>query len=800
MAGSNHHSPPALFPGITGFLLAFLLVAGPVHAQLYLQNVKGTLRDQETRQPIPGAVLIFTGQEREYTTFSDAGGNFRVTIPPGRWNILISHLGYSPKILQNITVSTGKEVILEIPLDAKVFETQEVQVSAGTRSWLTPSSGSSVRTLQSQDATRFAGGYYDPLRMVANFAGITSGNSDESNEIVIRGNSPRGMLWRLEGLEIPNPNHLSGGVGNNGGAYSMISTDVLADFDFYSGAFPAEYGNALSGVMDLRLRKGNTDKYEYAIQLSVVGAEAAVEGPVGKTGDNSFLFNMRYANFDILKRYGIIAIQDLSIIPSSLDWTFRVNFHGDRMGDLELFTVGGNSKAGNEASTNKADVKMGVNNDEFLEEESLAVAGIKHTKNFKDGKTYLRTIIGFTRSDENWHEGIVDTNFVHKVNKQDWFISPALRTSVMVNRKMDLKNSVKAGFEYHRTFADMFSARRQPTQLFDTLVDRKAGNFYTQAYLQWKFRPGNAFELVPALHSTYTGINGEFLLEPRLGMVLNFGRNQSFNFGTGLYSRPEPEPIYYFRVKTGAKSRALVNSDLLCTRAFHLVAGYRKSFSNDLKVSLEGYYQHLFHVPVAVSATNTFSMVNISEGMPDTDLNNQGISDNRGLELTADKSFSRNYYLLATVSLFNSGYRASNKEWYSTYYNSNYVFNLVCGKEFRVGKDRQNSLGFNLRNIARGGYRYTPVDETLSIQKKAIIYDTRQTFGEHLPFYDRMDAGVNYRVNRKKSSFNFSLDIQNAINRHNVYRRNFSYVRGAIVQTDKKLIGLVPIAGIRFDF
>lgn len=800
MAGSNHNRQTAYFPGFPGLLLAFLLVAGPMYAQLYLQNVKGTLRDQETQLPISGVVLIFTGQKKEYTAFSDAGGNFKVKIPPGRWNILISHLGYSPKILQNISVSTGKEVILEIPLEAKVFETQEVLVSAGTQSWLAPSSGSSVRTLQSQDAARFAGGYYDPLRMVANFAGITSGNSDESNEIVVRGNSPRGLLWRLEGLEIPNPNHLSGGVGNNGGAYSMISTDVLADFDFYSGAFPAEYGNALSGVMDLRLRKGNTDKYEYAIQLSVVGAQAAAEGPIGRSGDNSFLFNVRYANFDVLKRYGIVAIQDLSIIPSSLDWTYRMNFHWDKMGDLELFSVGGKSRAGNEASENIADIKKGVNNDEFVEEESLAVAGIKHTKNFKDGKTYIRTIIGITRSDENWHEGIVDTNFVHKINKQDWFISPVLRSSVMVNRKLNLKNSVRAGFEYHRTFSDLFSIRRQSSQVVDTLVDRKARSFYTQAYVQWKFKPANFFELVPALHSTYTGINREFILEPRLGMILNFRGNHSFNFGTGFYSRPEPEPIYYFRVKTGAKTRALVNSDLQCTSAFHLVAGYRKYFSNDLKVSLEGYYQHLYHVPVAVSATNTFSMVNISEGMPDVDLNNSGLSDNKGFELTVDKSFSHNYYLLATISLFNSGYRASNKEWYSTYYNSNYVFNLVCGKDFKVGKFRQNSLGFNLRNIARGGYRYTPVDEALSKSRKAIVYDTDQTFGEHLPFYDRMDAGVNYRLNRKKSSFNFSLDIQNATNRHNVYRRSFSYAKGVIVQTDKKLIGLVPIAGIRFDF
>jgi outer membrane receptor protein involved in Fe transport len=244
----------------------------------------------------------------------------------------------------------------------------------------------------------------------------------------------------------------------------------------------------------------------------------------------------------------------------------------------------------------------------------------------------------------------------------------------------------------------------------------------------------------------------------------------------------------------------MVNSDLQTTKAFHLVAGYRKSFSNDLKVSAEFYYQHLFDVPVSIYNTNTFSMVNISDGLPDIDLNNNGRAENKGVELTFDKSFSKNYYFLTTLSLFNSEYMSSSSNWYSTYYNSNFVFNFVSGREFRVGKYKQNVLGFNLRNMARGGYRFTPPDNDLSIKRKAVVYNTSRTFGAHLPFYDRMDFGVNFRLNRKSSAFTCSLDIQNVLNRHNIYARSFSYSNGAVVTRDKKLIGLVPIAGFRFDF
>jgi hypothetical protein len=764
-----------------------------LRAQGYLQTVKGTLLDQESRQPIPEVILTFSNQLAVYSAFTDNLGNFKIKIPAGRWDILVSHLGYGPKVMQNVQVGTGKEVMLEIGLEAKVFETLEVEVSVGKKMWLTPSSGSSVQTLQSQDAARFAGGYYDPLRMVANFAGVTSGNSDDSNEIVVRGNSPRGMSWRLEGLEIPNPNHLSKGVGNNGGAYSMISTNVLA-------AFPAEFGNALSGVMDLRLRKGNTDRHEFGLQLSVVGAEASAEGPIGKLSGSSYLFNVRYANFNILKKYGIVSIQDLSIIPSSLDWTFKINFHGSKFGDLELFSIGGRSQAGNEPSQNKEDILKGINNDEFLEEGALAVFGIKHLKSFGDGKTYLRTIVGFTRSKENWHEGVLDTGFVHILNKQDWMISPVLRASVMLNRKVNTKNSFKIGFEYHNSFPDMLSIRRQSNAKYDTLVNQQSRSFYTQAYFQWKYKPFDSFEIIPSLHSTYTSINKHLTLEPRVGMVFHLPGSQSVNFGTGFYSKLEPLPVYYFRVKTGNASRKLLNSDLKTTKAFHLVAGYRKSFSNELKVSIEAYFQHLYNVPVSQYTNNTFSMVNISEGLPDIDLSNNGKSKNKGIEITLDKSFAHSYYLLATFSLFDSKYMASSTNWYSTYYNSNFVFNFLLGREFKVGKFGQNSLGFNLRNIARGGYRFTPPNYAQSILKKSVIYNVQQTFGEHLPFFERLDAGVNYRINKKNSAFNFSLDIQNVLNRHNVYRRNFSYFQGSILETDRKLIGLVPIAGIRFDF
>jgi hypothetical protein len=139
--------------------------------------------------------------------------------------------------------------------------------------------------------------------MASNFAGV-SGANDARNDIIIRGNSPSGLLWQLEGLNIPNPNHF-GSLSSTGGPVSMLNNNVLDKSDFMTSAFPAQYGNALSGVFDLSLRNGNNEKYEFLGQVGFNGFELGAEGPFSKNSKSSFLINYRYSTLALFQQIGI---------------------------------------------------------------------------------------------------------------------------------------------------------------------------------------------------------------------------------------------------------------------------------------------------------------------------------------------------------------------------------------------------------------------------------------------------------------------------------------------------------------
>jgi len=290
------------------------------------------------------------------------------------------------------------------------------------------------------------------------------------------------------------------------------------------------------------------------------------------------------------------------------------------------------------------------------------------------------------------------------------------------------------------------------------------------------------------------------VLEPRLGMIFRISPNSSVTMGSGFHSRLEPLSIYHYRVKITKKKRDTRNSDLKTSRAFHLTAGYNYYFGKDLHLNLETYFQYLYDVPANEMAFGQFSILNQAEGLPDVLLENKGRGKNKGLEFTVEKSFSDNYYLLGTASLFNSTYKAPDKKWYNTCYNTNFVYNLQAGKEFPFGKLRQQVPGIRIRANYRGGLRYTPVDMPLSVKYKKLVYQADRTYGERLPDYKRLDLGVTWKINRPGYTITFMCDIQNAGNTRNILRRRFSYQNKTVVVQDYKSIGIVPVLAVKAEF
>jgi len=780
-------------------LLLFLFPAS-IPGQVYFQKLSGVVIDSDSKSPLQGAAISVETTSKSNIIYSDTLGKFLFMLPPGRHSLMVSFLGYNSRHIKDILIGTGKESNISIELTESNRQINQVIVRGESRRSLNSMATVSARRLSNQDAARYAGGYYDPLRMVTNFPGVSASNDDGSNQVIIRGNSPRGILWRLEGIEIPNPNHLSSGQGASSGAYSMISTNVLSGFDFYTGAFPAEYGNGYSGVMDLNLRSGNSSKPEFSLGVSVVGAEVSLEGPLHKSSGSSMFGNFRYANFDFLGKYGVIDTDDVGIIPRSMDWAFKTSIKTKRAGTFDFFSVGGSSLVGDIASDNKEELTSGADNSEYIEKQFTMVAGVKHLWVLPDTKTYIRTTVGYTYQNDSNNNHTIDTLLKKTLTYSEMFKYPSLRASILINHKINTKNTLRFGVNLNYIGGDMLARRYLSKTLYDTLINTKAQSWYNGYYVQWKYKANSQIEINTGLHIFHSGVTREFVLEPRLSMKFYLHNNQTITFGTGLHSRLEPLAIYNYRIRVNSTHRYERNSDLKAIKALHFTLGYDAPLGTDTHIGLEAYFQSLFDVPVSINTLSQYSILNSSYGLPDVIMVNKGKGLNAGIELTIEKDFTHNYYYLFTASLFDSRYKAMDGNWYNTYYNNGYIFNLTAGKEFAVGKKKQNLIGFNIKAMMRGGFCYTPVDYASSLIKKKLVYKISDTYGEHLPLYERFDLGLSYRLNKVQSAWIFMIDIQNITNRKNVVRNRFSYNAGVVTESYSRSIGLVPIASIKLEF
>jgi hypothetical protein len=782
-------------------IIPAILLSGHLFAQTPTQTVKGIVSDRERGTPLPGANIIIVNSTPLTGTISDENGKFHFTAPIGRITIRASFMGYQDFIIKDILVATGKQVDLPIEMSENIVTAKEVVVTAGGNygSSVNQMATISARTLRANDALRFAGGFYDPSRMVNSFAGVVTANNDESNDIVIRGNSSRGLLWRLEGIEIPNPNHFSDGQGGSGGAYSAITSNVISSLDFFSGAFPAEYGNAMSGVMDLSLRKGNTDKYEFAFQTGMIGGEVSAEGPVFASKNSSFLINARYVNFSLLNNLGLIDLGETNYAPRSHDMVFNINIPTKKAGLFNIFGFTGGSSLGKTAEHNYNLWENQNDRWEEMEELNTTVTGLKHLFQLPGGNSYLRSVFAFTTYHDSYSEGFIDSSYTRANSYYYNFRYPAIRFSEMLNSRITSKTILRMGLNVQYLMARMEDMRQNSSGMYDTLVTPEASGLLLEYYAQIKNRVTENFEITYGFQSMSFSVNGEMTVEPRAGMRWQVSPGNFFTAGIGLHSRIESFPVYYNLIKNDYSEYVPLNKDLHFSKSFHLVTGVDLSVSKDIRLKIELYNQSLFDIPIVYNINSRYSSINSAEDLPSAKLVNKGLGYNRGIEFTLEKSYSSNYYYLFTLSLFDSKYKAGDNKWYNTYYNTSFVSNLLAGKDFYFGKTKRNCLGINLKSLYRGGYRYTPLDREKTIRYKRIIYSS-QTYGERLTDFLRIDGGISYRRNNPSFSWVIMADIQNLTGRKNVFRKKFSYANGSIIESNVYSLGAVPVLNFRIEF
>ncbi len=758
----------------------------------FKQTIRGIVVDEDSKSPIIGANIIIIGSDPILGTTSDIDGRFKIeNIPVGRHSISISYLGYENETLSNLLVGSGKELVLEINLVESIVQLNEVTVTAGADNKaeaLNEMAMVSARSFSVEETKRFAAGAGDPARMITAYAGVAGNGGDDQNAIIIRGNSPRGLLWRLEGVEIPNPNHFAS-EGASSGGISILSSNTLTRSDFYTGAFPAEFGNALSGAFDIKLRKGNNEKREYAFQASVLGLEAAVEGPFKKGKRASYLLNYRYSTLALFNKMGI-HIVDEDEETEYQDAAIKLNFPTQKAGEFSLFGIGGLSTDKYKPTGSK--YVQTTNTD-------MGVLGISHLIRLSP-KSYLRSFAALsgTRINATELEDNSDYNYEYLEKKTKTYgrIGTKLRTKINARHILET-GLIYSNIAYNFNEKELISFPSAPTQENESLNEKGNSNSL-QAYTSWKYRISEKLSFVGGMHFLFFGLNKNWTIEPRSALKWTLSPGQSISMGFGIHSRIESLEYYLAKVYSSEGQVSQTNKNLDFTKARHYVLGYDKVLGKNWYFKIETYLQELYNVPVHHDPNNIFSTLLLEDGYIQDSLVNKGTGTNYGLELTIQRFFNKDFYLLFSASIYDATYKAADGKKRNTPFNSNFGFNLLAGKEFVMGKNNQNLLGFNLRTTFGGNRRYIPTNLEASRSSGFQVYDLERAYESRLPNYWKVDFQISYRINKPQLTHEFRIDLLNIGNRRNIAT---SYYNDAIqgIEYDTQT-GFIPAFGYRVEF
>lgn len=757
-----------------------------------VQNVKGTVIDRAIKTGLPSATIEWMGDAGRKTS-TDSNGYFILRrIPVGRQSVRISYMGYKTVTLSNLSVESGKELVLVVEMEEDIATTNEVTVQSRPNKSkpLNDLALVSGRMFSVEETRRYAAGLNDPSRIATAYAGV-SGNGDK-NALIIRGNAPNGLLWRMEGIDIPNPNHFAR-VGTSGGGISILSSQLLANSDFMTGAFPAEYGNALSGVFDIHLRKGNKDKREFTFSASTIGIDAATEGYFKKGSKSAYLVNYRYGFLTLMQQIGF-KISDAA--TTFQDLSFHINLDAKKWGELSFFGFGGISKQEktpvNDSITWTREPARRSGN---LDASNTGAMGVRHSIRL-GSKTLLNTsysinATNYREEDDRYDK--INGPLVYSRNNQ--FQENNGIFSMVLTHKFNKHHLIKMG-AYTTAKNFNLKQRESVSNVLRDKVKADGSTRLTQAFAQWKWDPEDRLRLQMGVHSQFFALNHTSTIEPRMGIRYKTGNNQYLSFGYGLHAQIQPLGHYFARIKVGTDSLQ-PNMGLDFSKSEHFVLGYSMQLAPNWNLKAEAYYQHLYNIPVSATKFNNYSVLNLDDDYAIETLANKGKGKNYGIEITLERYWNDQFYLLSTLSLYQSKYLPSDNVWRNTRFNSNESWTFLLGKEWNLHAKRISTIGLDLKLIHNGGVRVTPINLPQSVIQKTTVLDNTRIYEEKLPALFRIDFQAEWKVQYRKMTGSLIMGVQNATNRQNPVNQSYNPALGKIQYS--YLLGLIPVVGYKVD-
>ncbi len=791
-----------------------LLIISTMSVQVFAQTtqtIRGEVVDKESRMTLPGVnVAIVLDSATMIGGTTDAGGIYRLEkVPVGRHAITFTSIGYKPVQLRDIIVGSAKEVVLNVEMEETVTELKELEVKAAQVGEARNEMALiGARQFSVEETERYAGSRGDPGRMASNYAGV-QGADDSRNDIVIRGNSPQGVLWRFEGVNIPNPNHFAI-PGTGGGPVTILNNKYLDDSDLFTGAFPAEYANATAGVFDLRMRNGNNQKHEATVQFGFLGTELLLEGPISRERRSSYLLSYRYSTLQLFQFMGINVGTDA--IPQYQDAAFRVSLPIGSRTHLAFWGIGGNSSIdivlSEQVKPDTATLIYGDNDRDQYFSSRMATVGATLSRTLGEDMHLKVTAAAAHSQVDPRHDYIYrhveNDHYVVDSLPQILgyrFLEEKLALYSSLNRKFGRRTTLKIGLNLEGQLVDHLDSARSiiHSDTMDLLAnwrvrwDARENITQVQPYVQMKHRIGERSTFTIGLNGLFSSINANSVspVEPRAAFLHEWTKGQRISIGYGLHSQLQPGYIHFYRNETHGREQ---NRAIGPTRSHHFVISYDRPIAKSMRLRCEAYHQRLFDIPVT-AVPSAFSLMNSGAGferlLPDS-LVNAGLGRNTGIELTLERPFRKGYYFLFTGSLFDAVYRGSDGVWRNTSFNGRYACNMLFSREFALEERSVITIGGKITAI--GGRWRGVVDRAASDAAQQVVYQDATTNQLQFQPYFRADLKLGYRWNRPKVMHEFGIDLVNITGHRNILTLTYApeHPSGDPIREEYQL-GFLPI-------
>ena len=771
------------------------MIAPEAYSQTITQTIKGNVFDLQTKETLIGANVFILDSDPLIGSSTDIDGNFNFSrVPLGRHSIRVNYIGYEPVIIPEVLVTSGKETVLNIGLKQSSFEmegfivTPEIIKNKPLNTMATVGS----RSFSVEETRRYAGGLDDPARLVSAYAGVAVGNV-QNNAIIVRGNSPKGISWRVEGVEIPDPHHFANVNVAGGGLVTIFSSQMLANSDFHTSAFPAEYGNALAGVFDMNLRTGNSEKHERTFQAGTMGLDIASEGPLAFGNNVSYLFNYRYSTLGLLT--------DIGVIPTDQqfryqDLSFNFNIPTNNAGTFSLWGLGGIDKALQPLET---DPDIWENDwDRVSFDWGVQMGAVGFTHRLLTGKrTYINTTLAATGIRNRMQTERQDDNLVPHADLLAVDNSGKVSIGSYISHTLNPRFSTQSGLTIKRLKynLDINSTIDSDPSTYRNLVLDDGHSFAIELYTQSRYTLTHNLVVNAGVNSGYFGLNNSISIDPRIAFSLDLNNSHSLSLGYGKHSQMEDLKIYLVKSEENGMI-TFPNKDLELSKAHHFVLAYDWQINSNLRFKLEPYVQFLYDAPGI--ADSSYSMINYKQEWAFSDaLENNSQGRNIGIDVTFERFLNKGYYYLITGSVFSSRYKADDGVWRNTRYNKNFVANALIGREFTF-RDNRRVLGLNTRFNIIGGERVSPILTEKSMERELVFFNEAQAFENQLPSTMYADLSVTYRVNRTRHSSIWALQVKNLLGESTAEGYNYNY-KTQSVTLDKSVI-VIPSISYSIEF